>query len=360
MKLYDSKKPYNALPLLPPGVELDTKAILLKTISASRALAKLNGALNNLPNPTLFLDTVHLREAKASSEIENIITTNDELYQAYIAEKEFTNPASKEVLNYKRALWVGLERLKTKPLITTNLCVEIVQCIKQNTAGIRNTTATVLKNGKGKIIYTPPSGEEVIRDKLANLEEFINQKDEIDPLIKMAIAHYQIEAIHPFFDGNGRAGRIIMLLHLNITGLLDIPVICLSEYIIKHKTAYYRKIKDVTEHQKWEAFILYMLDMVEITANNSLKKLQEIIQLMTETAEQIRKELPKIYSKELIEAMFRMPYTKRKRLVELGIGSPKTAGKYLSILESTGFLSSIKLGKEKLYLNVKLMATLET
>jgi Fic family protein len=210
MGTFDRKIPYNHLPLLPPEADIETKNILRKTISAGRALAQLNVTLINLPNPTLFLDTIYLQEAKASSEVENIITTNDELYKSLVADRKIEHSATKEVLNYKEALWLGLEQLKTKPFITTNLCIKIVQCIKQNDASIRVTPGTTLSNSLGEIIYTPPSGDQIIREKLANLEKFINENITIDPLIKMAILHYQFEAIHPFSDGNGRTGRILL------------------------------------------------------------------------------------------------------------------------------------------------------
>jgi len=359
MNSFTKNVPYNDLQLLPPKVELETKKVLYKTISASRALAHLNGALMNLPNPNLFLDTIHLQEARASSEIENIITTSDDLYKAVVAEKHFENPATKEVLSYKEALWLGLSRLDTKPFITTNLCIEIVQCIKKNTAGIRLTPGTTLTNAKGEIIYTPPSGENIIREKLSNLENFINQNKSLDPLVKMAIMHYQFEAIHPFSDGNGRTGRILLLLHLKMEKLLDIPAIYLSEYIIKNKSDYYKKLRNVTEKNDWESFILYMLDMVEIAAKKGLKRLEEVIARMESSAEKIKKQLPKVYSKDLIEIIFRLPYTKRQFLIDAGLGTPKTVGNYLILLENEGFLKSIRVGKEKLYLNHKLMEILE-
>ena len=271
MGTFDRKIPYNHLPLLPPEEDIETKNILRKTISAGRALAQLNGTLINLPNPTLFLDTIYLQEAKASSEVENIITTNDELYKSLVADRKIEHSATKEVLNYKEALWLGLEQLKTKPFITTNLCIKIVQCIKQNDASIRVTSGTTLSNSLGEIIYTPPSGDQIIREKLANLEKFINENITIDPLIKMAILHYQFEAIHPFSDGNGRTGRILLLLYLKLSGLLDTPAIYLSEYIIKNKVEYYRCLRGVTEKNEWEAYILYMLDMIEVTSNKGLK-----------------------------------------------------------------------------------------
>lgn len=359
MNSFDKNKAFNNLPLLPPKKDLETKEILTKTIKASRALAHLNGAIRNLPNPGLFLDTLHLQEAKASSEIENIITTNDDLYRAIVADKKFDTPATKEVISYKEAIWLGLKSLEERPFITTNLCVEIVQCIKQNKAGIRSMPGTTLSNTKGKVIYTPPSGEDVIREKMANLETFINENNSIDPLIKMAISHYQFEAIHPFADGNGRTGRILLLLQLKLEQLLDIPVLFLSEYIIKHKEEYYKKLRAVTEKEDWSEFIIYMLDMIEKTAINGLNRLESIIQLMESTGQDIKEKLPKVYSKDLVEAIFKLPYIKRQNLVNINLGTPKTVGNYLIELEKNGYLKSIRVGKEKLYLNQRLMNILE-
>lgn len=359
MNFFDKTKPYNDLPLLPPKTDLETKEILIKTIKASRALAQLNGAIRNLPNPSLFLDTIHLQEAKASSEIENIITTNDDLYQAVVADKKFDNSATKEVISYKEAIWLGFKHLEKKPFITTNLCIELVQCIKQNTAGIRATPGTTLSNAKGEVIYTPPSGEQVIREKMANLETFINENNSLDPLIKMAISHYQFEAIHPFTDGNGRTGRILLLLQLKLEKLLDIPALFLSEYIIHHKDKYYKGLRAITEKNDWSKFILYMLDMVETTAIKGLDRLESIIQLMESTGQEIKERLPKVYSKDLVEVIFKLPYTKRQNLIDIGLGTPKTVGNYLMALEQKGFLKSVRVGKEKLYLNQKLMRILE-
>ena len=359
MNSFDKTKPYNSLPLLPPKADLETKEILTKTIKASRALAQLNGAIRNLPNPSLFLDTIHLQEAKASSEIENIITTNDDLYQAIVADKKFDSPATKEVISYKEALWLGFKHLEKKPFITTNLCIELVQCIKQNTAGIRTTPGTTLSNSKGEVIYTPPSGEQVIREKMANLETFINENESLDPLIKMAITHYQFEAIHPFSDGNGRTGRILLLLQLKLEQLLDIPALFLSEYIIQHKDMYYKGLRAITEKNDWSKFILYMLDMVEITAIKGLDRLESIIELMETTGQEIKDKLPKVYSKDLVEVIFKLPYTKRQNLIDIELGTPKTVGNYLMALEEEGFLQSVRVGKEKLYLNQKLMNILE-
>lgn len=349
---------HNQLPGLPPNADLESKAILSKVIKASRALAHLNGALSNLPNPTLFLDTIHLQEAKLSSEIENIITTSDDLFQSAIAEKNLTNPAIKEVLHYKKALWLGFEELKSRPFITTNLCIRIVRCIKQNSSSIRKTPGTALQTIQGETIYTPPNGEDLIREKMANLENFINNENSIDPLIKLAVMHYQFEAIHPFEDGNGRTGRILLLLYLKMTDLLNVPALYLSEYILQNKSEYYKLLQGVTENGEWEDFILYMLDMIETSARQALSKVDEITAAMTEYATQIKEHLPKVYSKDLIELMFHLPYIKRKTLIEAGLGTPKTVGNYLIELEQAGFLSSKKVGKEKLYLNEALMGIL--
>lgn len=359
MATFNRKIPYNDLPLLPPKVDIETKKILRKAISAGRVLAQLNGTLINMPNPTLFLDTIYLHEAKASSEIENIITTNDELYKSLAAGRKEENPATKEVLNYKEALWLGLKQLKKKPFITTNLCIKIVQCIKQNTAAIRNTPGSALSNSRGETIYTPPTGEAIIRKKLANLEKFINEDETTEPLIKMALMHYQFEAIHPFSDGNGRTGRILMLLYLKLSGLLQTPAIYLSEYIIKHKADYYKKLRAVTEKNEWESYILFMLDMIEVTATKGLERLNKIAATMNKTANEIKMKLPKIYSKDLIEILFRLPYTKRQHLIDANIGNAKTVGSYLQALAENGFLKSEKVGKEKLYLNPRLLKILE-
>ena len=355
---FNKNQPYNNLPLLPPKVNLETTKILRKTITASRALAQLNGAITNLPNPTLLLDTIYFQEAKGSSEIENIITTNDELYKSVVADKKLDN-STREVLHYKKALWLGLKALDSRPFITTNLCIQIVQCIKNNTSDIRKTSGTTLSNANRETIYTPPSGENVIRDKLSNLEKFINGNQTLDPLIKMALMHYQFEAIHPFLDSNGRTGRILLLLYLKMEKLLDIPAIYLSEYIIQNKLKYYQKLRLVTEESDWEGWIIYMMDMIEFAAQKGLQRLSNIMQLMQHMSQEIQKKLPKVYSKDLIEMLFKLPYTKRQFLVDSNLGTAKTVGNYLKELEENGFLKSIKLGKEKLYINYKLMAILE-
>lgn len=357
---YNPEKPYNSLPLLPPKAKIETTTILKKTITASRALSELKGAVTNLPNPTLFIDSINLQEAQASSAIENIITTQDELFKASIVDKKIENLATKEVIHYKDALWYGIQQLDKKPILTTNLFIAIMQIIKENRSGIRNAPGTQLTNPTTrKVIYTPPQGEEVIRQKLKNLEDFMNTEDNIDPLIKMAIIHYQFEAIHPFFDGNGRTGRIILLLYLKLTGLLELPALYLSKYIIEHKNEYYKNLRNVTEKNDWETWILFMLDMIEQTALKGRKQIEQIEEMMNKMGSEIQKKLPKIYSKDLLEVLFKLPYTKRNFLVSAGLGNLKTVGNYLIELEEKGFLKSEQVGKEKLYLNYKLLEVLK-
>ena len=355
---YNREQPYNALPDLPPKVNLETIATLKKNITASRALAQLNGSLQKLPNPFLFIDTLHLKEAKASSEIENIITTNDELYQSIIGDKKLNNLEAKEVLRYKDALWLGIKKLEDRPFLTTNLFIEIVQLIKNNTAGIRKTTGTSLKNNEGIVIYTPPEGEKIIREKLGKLETFINNDNNLDPLIKMAVMHYQFEAIHPFFDGNGRTGRILMLLYLKLAGLLDHPILFFSEYIIQNKSDYYANLREITEQNNWENWVMYMLDMVEKTANRGIELINKVNETFNQLNEDIKSELPKLHSKELVETLFSLPYLKRQVLVNKGFGTLKTTGNYLNALEKKGFLNSKMIGKEKIYINSALLKLL--
>jgi len=359
---YDPEKPFNDLPPLPPKASIETVAILKKTITASRALAELKGAITNLPNPTLFVDTINLQEAQASSAIENIITTQDELFKASISDKRIDDIATKEVIHYKDALLHGFEELNRRPILNTNLFIALMQIIKENTSGIRNTPGTKLTNpATGKVIYTPPEGEAIIRDKLKALEAFIHFEDHIDPLIRLALIHYQFEAIHPFTDGNGRTGRIIMLLYLKFTGLMELPALYMSDYIISHKQSYYTGLREVTEKGDWETWILYILDMIESTAIKGRQQIARIEKLMKEMGVAIQEKLPaKIYSKDLMEVLFKLPYTKRSFLIAAGIGNLKTVGSYLNEMERVGFLKSEYVGKEKLYLNTELMKILKS
>jgi Fic family protein len=353
---FDRRKPYNDLPPLPPRTDIETKAVLKLAIRAGRALAELKGIGETIPNQAVLLDSLVLQEARASSEIENIITTNDALFQAFTANTARVDPATKEVLRYREALWEGFHALKARPVLATNLFVKVVQRIKENQAGIRTTPGTAIASGAtGEVIYTPPDGESVIRDKLKNLEDFIHDENDLDPLIKLALIHYQFEAIHPFCDGNGRTGRIINILFLVLRGLRDFPVLYLSRFIIARKQDYYRLLRQVTESDQWEPWILYILEAIQETAAFTRERILAIRGLMIETMERARKDLPsRVYSKELIELLFRQPYTKGAFLVEAGIAQRKTAAEYLKQLEKLGILESRRIGKQVLFLNTKL------
>ncbi len=358
---YNAKSPFNSLPPLPPKIELETKYILKASISATRALAKLDGSIQQLPNPSVLIDTIGIQEAKASSEIENIITTHDELYQSAVADRSIEDPATKEVLFYKEALWYGYEQVKKRGIITSNLFVKMVQILKQNEAGIRTLPGTQIKNDRtGEVVYTPPEGEGAIREKLKDLEQFINLPDDgLDPLIRMALIHYQFEAIHPFSDGNGRTGRILNIIYLVQEGLISLPVLYLSRYIIEHKAEYYKKLRQVTETEAWHEWILYMIKAVEETSALTFSKIESITDAINSTGKEIEKKLPKIYSKDLVELLFQKPYCKRQFIEDAGIAKLKTAGSYLSELEKIGVLRSAQVGKEKLYLNHRLLTILK-
>ena len=362
MKKFDPDKPFNDLPPLPPAADLETRAVLKKSISASRMLAELKGLGQTIPNQGILINSLTLQEAKASSEIENVITTNDALFKAFTASTSQVDPATKEVLRYREALWEGFTTLKSKPFLTTNLLVRLVQFIRKNSAGIRNVTGTQIVNpATGETVFTPPEGEALIRDKLKNLEDYIHDEEGPDPLIKLAIIHYQFESIHPFFDGNGRTGRILNILYLVQQSLLELPVLYLSRYIIQHKNDYYSLLRSVTENGQWEPWILYILEAIEETAAFTRERILAIRKLMIETMEHARRDLPgRVYSKELIELLFRQPYTKNRFLVEQGIAQRKTAAEYLKALEKIGVLESRKIGKEVLYLNIKLYELLSS
>jgi Fic family protein len=351
-------EPNNTLPPLPPKINLESPELLKTGIKASRLLAELKGYCQTLPDPRLLINTVMLQESKDSSAIENIVTTQDELYRAVAAIDDGLgiSSATKEVLSYREALYHGLDLMNERGL-TTNTLVAIMQKLKNTTAGVRKMTGTRLANPTTKeIIYTPPEGENLIREKLTSLEKFIyNDKDDIDALIKMALIHYQFEAIHPFSDGNGRTGRILNVLYLVHKNLLNIPVLYLSSYIIQNKNDYYRLLKEVTEKQNWNEWILFMLNAVSETAALTLEKISTIQALKKEMAVQIKNALKTSYNSELVDLMFSYPYLKIKILEKNGIGHRQTSSTYLQKLASEKILHPLKLGKEIYYINHRLM-----
>lgn len=353
---FSPDKPFNQLPDLPPTSELETPPVLKATTRAGRALAELKGRTHTIPNPTILLNTLALQEAKLSSEIENIFTTNDELFRGLAAAKGNggeLSPHAKEVLHYREALWHGVEVLRERPFLSTNLTIDIVQVIKQNHAGIRNLPGTKLQNPETKeLIYTPPEGEDLLRRKLANLEQFSNDRaSDLDPLVRIAVTHYQFEAIHPFFDGNGRTGRILIILQLILNQLLEIPVLFLSRFIIEKKAQYYRSLRAVTEHGEWESWLLYMLAAIEETAHGTTQKINAIHDLLARTLQEAKQRVPKTFSKELIELTFEKPYCKIRFVEEAGIAKRLTATKYLRDLAAAGFVTPVKKGRELIFIN---------
>ena len=344
---------------LPIDIDIETKVILKKSILANKALAKLNGVAKIIPNQAILINSLILQEAKDSSEIENIITTHDELYQSSLDISNISH-ATKEVHSYSRALLKGFDLVKDNSLLLTRHIVDIQQELEGNVAGIRKQSGTVLKNqATGEVIHTPPQEESTIRKLLDNLEQYINTNDGIDPLIKMAIIHYQFETIHPFYDGNGRTGRIINILYLVLNELLDLPILYLSSYIIKHKADYYRLLQEVRTKGSWEEWIIYMLEGIEQTATKQVQLINDIKELMDNTKQKLKSELPKIYSKDLLEVLFIHPYTKIDMLVDNLDLHRETAGKHLKDIEKTGILKAVKLGRNVFYVNVKLFELLQ-
>ena len=344
---------------LPLDIDIETKAILKKSILANKALAKLNGVAKIIPNQAILINSLILQEAKDSSEIENIITTHDELYQSSLDISNISH-ATKEVQNYSRALLKGFDLVKDNSLLLTRHIVDIQQELEGNVAGIRKQSGTVLKNqATGEVIHTPPQEESTIRKLLDNLEQYINTNDGIDPLIKMAIIHYQFETIHPFYDGNGRTGRIINILYLVLNELLDLPILYLSSYIIKHKADYYRLLQEVRTKGSWEEWIIYILEGIEQTATKQVQLINDIKELMDNTKEKLKSELPKIYSKDLLEVLFIHPYTKIDMLVDNLELHRDTASKHLKAMEKIGILNSVQIKNSKFYVNVKLFELLQ-
>ncbi len=344
---------------LPLTYQLETPKVLKKAISANRALANLNGVARIIPNSVILINSLVLQEAKDSSAIENIITTHDELYRANLDIESVTSDA-KEVQNYKEALLRGFALVKEHKLLLQKHIVEIQGILEKNDAGVRKQAGTNLKNTlSGEVIYTPPQDYETIQQLLKNLENYINEPNELDPLVNMAIIHHQFESIHPFYDGNGRTGRIINILYLILKDLLDIPVLYLSRYIIAHKADYYRLLQEVRTEDKWEEWILYMLEAVEQTSLETIGLINNISDLMIKTQDKISSELPKIYSKDLVEVLFMHPYTKIEFLVEKMGLHRHTASTYLNELEKIHILQLIKIGRSKYFVNLELFDMLK-
>ena len=352
---FDPSKPYDELPALPPSVDVESRAVLKACIEARAAVAELKAAGQLIPNQGVLINSIPLLEAQASSEIENIVTTTDRMFLFDGASEGEPDPATREALRYRTALWEGHQALKQRPL-STNTAVQICHAIKGVDMDIRKTPGTTLTNDRTRqVIYTPPEGEGLLREKLANWEQWMHGTlpgtAEIDPLVRMAAGHYQFEAIHPFTDGNGRTGRILNLLFLVDQGLLDIPVLYLSRYIVRNKADYYSGLLSVTTTGAWEPWLLYMLSGVTETARWASQKIVAVRALLEETTERIRRDAGAIYSRELAELVFVRPYCRIAHLVEAGLAKRQTASTYLKTLADIGVLREHKMGREKVFLN---------
>jgi Fic family protein len=345
------------IPTLPFSFDLETKPVLKKLTRAHQALAELKGVTGIIPNQSILINTLSLQEAKDSSAIENIITTHDDLYQSDALTKQFPSLEAKEVHSYAAALRNGYEKVKKTGLLTNNYILEIQQTLETSRAGFRKLPGTELKNERtGEVVYRPPQDETQIKLLMNNLEKFINDDalSELDPLIKMAVIHHQFESIHPFYDGNGRTGRIINILYLVKQGLLDTPILYLSRYINQKKNEYYRLLQAVRTDQSWEEWVLYMLEGVEQISRQTTHLIQEIRSLMQHHKHKMRNELPKIYSQDLLNNLFRHPYTKIDFVMKELQVHRNTAMKYLEELVQIGILTKHKLAKENFYLNASL------
>lgn len=359
---FDPKVPNNNLPPLPPGADIETKAILKQLVKSRQNLAELKGYSTLLPNRDLIVNSIVLQEAKDSSEIENIVTTSDELYRAIASPTSSIDPRVKEVLRYRAALWKGYKLVSKQSLLTSNMICEIQQELEGNRAGYRKLPGTVLANEQtGQVFYTPPDNNAIILSLMSNLEKYINEPDNEgpDPLVRMAVMHYQFEAIHPFYDGNGRTGRIVNVLYLVSRNLLNTPFLYLSRYIIRNKNDYYRLLRNVTANGQWEEWILFMLKAVEHTSRETLDLSRSIIECMDKTGEKIRKNAPRVYSHELISVLFSNVYVRIGHLVDARIASRNIAAGYLKKCESEGILKSIASGRDVLYINKSLFKLLK-
>lgn len=345
------------LKLLPPDTDLETIAVLKKLPAAHRRLAELKGISSTIPNETILINTLTLQEAKDSSAIENIITTHDEIYKAQLFKELFLNAAAKEVNSYAEALKTGFQNIRKQKILKSSHILEIQEILEQNDAGYRKLPGTSLVNeATGETVYTPPQDYDSVVELMDNLISFMNDTElfPTDPLIKMAVIHHQFESIHPFYDGNGRTGRIINILYLVLNELLDLPILYLSRYIIRHKSDYYRLLQKVRDTDDWEEWILYMLDGVEQTAKETILLIGNIKTLMQDYKRRIRIEFPRMYSQDLLNNLFRHPYTKIEFLMNELMVSRPTATNYIDALVEKGFLEKQKIGRSNFYINIPL------
>lgn len=351
---------YHLEMLPPPREKVETIEILRQTNKSAAALAELKGIAKTIPNQTMLVNAIVLQEAKDSSEIENIITTQDELYKALTVNKTNISPETKEVVNYRAAIFHGFDIVNNQGFLRVNDIVSIQQKLVDNNAGIRSTPGTVLKNDTtGVTVYTPPQEKDVILNLLSNFIEHFNHKDDLSPLINMAILHHQFESIHPFYDGNGRTGRILNILYLILNELIDVPILYLSSYIIDHKPKYYHLLNQTNKTGEWTEWILFMLKGIESTSVDTIARIAGIKSQLDSTIIKVQEKAPKVYRKELVELLFEQPYSKIEFVVNrLGV-ERKAASRYLKELEDIGIVESQKVGRETLYINRELIEILK-
>ena len=351
------------IPHLPLPFDIETKAVMKQLISANRKLAELRGVAQTIPNENILISTLTLQEAKDSSLVENIVTTQDDLYKEESGlQQTVTNASAKEVLDYRAAILRGFDLVRSKKILTCNIICQIQQELEHNRAGFRALPGTMLKRGDGEVVYTPPQTGDEVRQLMDNLENFINNDTltDIDPLVKVAIVHHQFESIHPFYDGNGRTGRIINILLLVIYDLLDLPILYLSRYITHNKGSYYQLIQAIRDKSddnanEWEQWVLFILKGIEETADNTISFIKQISNLMNQYKKVLRPLFVKQYKHELLNNLFNHPYTKIEFVERDMMVSRQTASKYLDMITQTGLLQKIKMGKENYYINTKLV-----
>lgn len=354
---WQADRPYNELPGLPPNEQLETRAVLRACITARAALGELKQAAGLLPDPAMLINTLPILEAQASSEIENVVTTADALFQ-YVSSESAADSATREALRYRRALLDGFQSLGARPL-STGTAEAVCTIVMGRPMTVRRVPGTKLAGSTmGQVIYTPPEGESLLRTLLADWERFIHDRKELDPLIRMAAAHYQFEAIHPFTDGNGRTGRILNSLMLVEQDLLPMPILHLSRYMIASKAVYYERLLAVTVKQEWDPWLIYVLRGVEDTARWTTDKIGAIRRLSEATQAFVRRRLPKIYSRELVDVLFEQPYCRIGNLVDAGIVGRQAASRYLKALTAAGVLRERKEGREKLFIHLRLLELL--
>ena len=360
MAVHDPNQPFNDIPLLPFTVKLETEAILKLCIESRVRLEQLRQLGQRVPNQAVLIHMLSILEAEASSAIENIVTTAYKLFQFATVSDRLADPATKEALRYRTALRRGFELLRAYP-VSTRVAVEVCRTLRNVEVDVRKVPSTALVNNKtGNTVYAPPVGEDLIRRLLANWERFLHTQNTLDPLVRMAVGHYQFEAIHPFSDGNGRTGRILNLLYLCDRRLLDQPVLYLSRYILQNRSDYYRLLRSVTNSSSWVEWIEYMLEGVRTQAVDTVNKVKAILRMQSETAEFVKQRLPRIYTHELVELLFVQPYCRIKNLVEADLCQRQTASFYLRSLSEHGVLAELAFGREKLFVNSRYLQVLSS